>query len=94
MPEFKIIQQTVETRYGNYHYRFFTDNDGTTTVKRSVHDNDYVLWNHGVITEAICQGESRFVPMCRAGFARKWPTLDDAIQAIEEIVDFEFKNGT
>ncbi len=93
MPEFKIVQQTVEARYDNYHYRFYTGEDGTTTVKRSAHDNDHVLWNHGIITEAICTGENRFVPVCKAGFARKWATLDDAIQAIEEIVDFESKNG-
>lgn len=83
MNNLKLIQQVNEAVYGKYNYRFTTDENGSTYVKRARNDDGRPLWGHGVLTESISVDEDEFDVMIRCGMLRKWPTLQEAITFIE-----------
>lgn len=83
MNNLKLVQQVNETVYGTHNYRFFTDETGSTYVKRTPNNDGSILWNHGVIVESISVDEAEFDCMVRCGMLRYWPTLQEAIIFIE-----------
>jgi len=95
MNNLKLVQQVNEAVYGTHNYRFFTDETGSTYVKRTPNNDGPILWNHGVIVESISVEEDDFDCMIRCGMLRKWSTLQEAITFVEGrfYASYECKDG-